>query len=72
MFTNEPMDPITQEEEGFHWLDESTAGPFVPVWYTCYLIESAVNYIAYGFDAHLAHNTVSFERAAMGYADGLT
>lgn len=71
VFTNTPMTANTREEEGFHWKDQSTAGPFVPVWYACYGIEYAVNLVTNGGNSAAAHDAISFERNAMGYANSL-
>lgn len=68
IFSNDPMKPSIQEEEGYHWNDQSNWGPFVPLWYAEYAEEYGYYYIAYGGKAGLAHDAVSFEQSAMGYA----
>jgi RHS repeat-associated protein len=68
VFTNKTMSKQIEKEEGYHWKDQSTAGPFVPVWYACYGIEYGVNYLKSGFNSNKAHDAVSFERYAMQYA----
>jgi RHS repeat-associated protein len=68
VFTNDPMPAKVKDEESYHWKDQSSCGPFVSMWYYQYTWEYLFYYCAYGFDSGLAHNAISFEREAMGYA----
>jgi RHS repeat-associated protein len=68
VFTNDPMSAKTQEHEGYHWMEQSSAGPFLPMWYSQYIYEYSLNWIAYGFNGNVAHDVTSFEQRANDYA----
>ena len=64
------MNAALEEHEGYHWNEQESWGPALPLWYGGYISEYLQNLIGYGFNSDLAHHAVSFEPEAISHAPG--
>ena len=71
VFSKQPMDPRTEEEEGYHWNDQKNSKNVVG-WYVDYTVQYGMYLALYGGNEFYAHNAVSYERDAMSYAANQT